>query len=58
MFSPSNVFDVTTFFGSTILPFSRIVLAVSSIESSTSELPTFKPEDFKKVFAMPPPTII
>ena len=31
---------------------------MSIIESSNSDFPTSKPLAFKKVFAMPPPTII
>ena len=56
--SPSNVLDVNTLLGSMILPLSKMLFAISNIDSSVSEFPTLRPEDFIKVFAIPPPTII
>ena len=56
--SPSTVLDVNTLLGSMILPLSKMLFAISSIDCSVSEFPTLRPEDFIKVFAIPPPTII
>ena len=56
--SPSKLLEVTTVVGNIIFPCSKILFAISIIESSTRDLPIFKPDAFIKVFAMPPPTII
>ena len=56
--SPLNVLDVITVVGKTIFPCLSISFATSIIESSIRDFPTLKPEAFKKVLAIPPPTIM